>query len=173
MRGSHRLAEGRYTDTVRLLHPIRKILHRFGGSNAQRDAVARTLLEAAIRSGESALAVALVSERIALKESIPYNRRQRDRIAPSTPSAGAPVAAAVRPSPHTKETRLMAGKAVISLTTGLEDTEKVTVAFLVAVGAADAGRPTLMFLTKEAVRLALDGVAVGVAATAARHFPIS
>lgn len=57
----------------------------------------------------------------------------------------------------------MPGKAVISLTTGLEDTEKVTVAFLVAVGAAEAGRPTLMFLTKEAVRLALDGVAVGVA----------
>lgn len=57
----------------------------------------------------------------------------------------------------------MAGKAVISLTTGLEDTEKVTVALLVAVGAAETGRPTLMFLTKEAVRLALDGVAVGVA----------
>jgi predicted peroxiredoxin len=56
----------------------------------------------------------------------------------------------------------MASKAVISLTTGLEDTEKVTVAFLVAVGAAESGRPTLMFLTKEAVRLALDGVAVGV-----------
>ena len=56
----------------------------------------------------------------------------------------------------------MAGKAVISLSTGLEDTEKVTVAFLVAVGAAESGRPTLMFLTKEAVRLALDGVAVGV-----------
>jgi predicted peroxiredoxin len=57
----------------------------------------------------------------------------------------------------------MAGKAVISLSTGLEDTEKVTVAFLVAVGAAETGRPTLMFLTKEAVRLALDGAAVGVA----------
>lgn len=57
----------------------------------------------------------------------------------------------------------MAGKAVISLCTGLEDAEKVTVAFLVAVGAAETGRPTLMFLTKEAVRLALQGVAVGVA----------
>jgi predicted peroxiredoxin len=57
----------------------------------------------------------------------------------------------------------MTGKAVISLTTGLEDSEKVTVAFLVAVGAAESGRPTLMFLTKEAVRLALDGVAIGVA----------
>src|SRR5438046_10437391 len=57
----------------------------------------------------------------------------------------------------------MAGKAVISLTTGLEDPEKVTVAFLVAVGAAEAGRPTLMFQAKEAVRLALAGAAVGVA----------
>jgi predicted peroxiredoxin len=57
----------------------------------------------------------------------------------------------------------MAGKAVISLTTGLEDPEKVTVAFLVAVGAAESGRPTLMFQAKEAVRLAVDGVAAGVA----------
>lgn len=57
----------------------------------------------------------------------------------------------------------MTNKAVISLTTGLEDAERVTVAFLVAVGAAESGRPTLMFLTKEAVRVALDGTAVGVA----------
>jgi predicted peroxiredoxin len=57
----------------------------------------------------------------------------------------------------------MPGKAVISLTTGLEDPEKVMIAYLVAVGAAESGRPTLMFLTKEAVRLALTGTAVGVA----------
>src|SRR6186997_1390224 len=62
-----------------------------------------------------------------------------------------------------REEPAMAVKAVISLSTGLEDAEKVTVAFLVAVGAAESGRPTLMFLTKEAVRLALDGVAVGTA----------
>ena len=31
-------------------------------------------------------------------------------------------------------------KAAISLTTGLEDAEKVTVAFLVAVGAAESGQ---------------------------------
>ena len=55
----------------------------------------------------------------------------------------------------------MSQKAVISLATGMEDPEKVMVAFLVAVGAAEQGRPTLMFLTKEAVRLALDGIAVG------------
>jgi predicted peroxiredoxin len=57
----------------------------------------------------------------------------------------------------------MADKAVVSLITGMEDPERVTVAFLVAIGAAEQGRPTLMFLTKDAVRLALPGVAVGVA----------
>jgi len=54
-------------------------------------------------------------------------------------------------------------RVAISLTTGLEDPEKVTVALLVAVGAAEGGRDTLMFLTKEAVRLATEGVALGVA----------
>ena len=57
----------------------------------------------------------------------------------------------------------MSNKAVVSLTTGLEDAEQVTVALLVAVGAAESGRPTLMFLAKEAVRLATTGVAGGVA----------
>ena len=57
----------------------------------------------------------------------------------------------------------MPGKAVISLTTGMEDPEQVTVAFLVAVGAAESGRPVLMFLAKEAVRLATAGIATGVA----------
>ena len=55
------------------------------------------------------------------------------------------------------------GKAAISLSTGLEDAERVTVAFLMAVGAAEQGRPTMMFLAKEAVRLAVPGVAVGTA----------
>jgi predicted peroxiredoxin len=57
----------------------------------------------------------------------------------------------------------MSSKAVISLATGMEDPEKVTVAFLVAVGAAETGRQTLMFLTKEAVRIALAGTAIGTA----------
>ena len=55
------------------------------------------------------------------------------------------------------------GKAVVSLTTGLEDPEKVMIAFLTAVAAAESGRPTLMFLTKEAVRLAVPGVGLGTA----------
>jgi len=57
----------------------------------------------------------------------------------------------------------VANKAVVSLATGMEDAETVTVAMLVAVGAAETGRETLVFLTKEAVRLALPGTAVGVA----------
>ncbi|WP_121253420.1 peroxiredoxin [Nocardioides ferulae] len=64
-----------------------------------------------------------------------------------------------------------AGKAVVSLATGLEDAEKVTVALLVAVGAAESGRPTLMFLTKEAVRLAVVGVAVGTACEGCPSIP--
>jgi hypothetical protein len=43
----------------------------------------------------------------------------------------------------------MAGEAVIRLTTGHDDPEKVTVAFLVAVGAAESGRPTLMSSPKK------------------------
>jgi predicted peroxiredoxin len=54
-------------------------------------------------------------------------------------------------------------RAAISLTTGLEDPEKVTVALLMAVGAVETGRECLMFVTKEAVRLATEGVAVGIA----------
>lgn len=65
----------------------------------------------------------------------------------------------------------MSGKAAISLTTGLEDAETVTVAFLVAVGAAESGRPTAMFLTKEAVRLVLRGVAVGTACEGCPSLP--
>jgi predicted peroxiredoxin len=65
----------------------------------------------------------------------------------------------------------VANKAVVSLITGMEDPEKVMVAFLVAVGAAEQGRPTLMFLTKEAVRLATEGVAVGVACNTCPPLP--
>ena len=58
----------------------------------------------------------------------------------------------------------MAGeKAIINLATGLEDPERVITAFLVAGAAVEQGKQVTMFLTKEAVRLALPGHAVGVA----------
>ena len=59
--------------------------------------------------------------------------------------------------------RRMPNKVLINLATGLEDSERVTVAFLVAGAALERGRGVAMFLTKEAVRLALPGHAVGVA----------
>src|SRR5918911_3696951 len=54
-------------------------------------------------------------------------------------------------------------KVVINLATGMEDQERVIVAFLVGNAALEQGRQVAMFLTKEAVRLTLPGVATGVA----------
>jgi predicted peroxiredoxin len=56
-----------------------------------------------------------------------------------------------------------AAKVVVNLATGLEDAERVMIAFLIAGAAVAQGKPTVMFLTKDAVRLALPGVAQGVA----------
>lgn len=57
----------------------------------------------------------------------------------------------------------MAEKLLINLATGLEDAERVTVAFLVAGAALERGNHVAMFLTKEAVRLAVPGHAEAVA----------
>ena len=54
-------------------------------------------------------------------------------------------------------------KVVVNLATGLDDAERVTVAFLVAGAALEKGRQVAMFLTKEAVRLGLPGYAEAVA----------
>jgi tetratricopeptide (TPR) repeat protein len=63
---------GRYERVLDDLLPIRTRIHEFGGSHAQRDAVERTLLEAAIRAGRADLASALVSERLAVRECNTY-----------------------------------------------------------------------------------------------------
>ena len=52
-------------------------------------------------------------------------------------------------------------KVVVNLATGLEDAERVMIAFLVGTAALDAGKQVAMFLTKDAVKLALPGVAAG------------
>jgi predicted peroxiredoxin len=54
------------------------------------------------------------------------------------------------------------GKVVINLTTGHEDADKVTVAFLVATAALAKEKRVVMFLSKEAVRLGLPGYAEAV-----------
>ncbi len=53
------------------------------------------------------------------------------------------------------------GKVVVNLATGMEDAERVTVAFLVSTAALEQGKQVAIWLTKEAVRLALPGEAKG------------
>lgn len=62
-------------------------------------------------------------------------------------------------------------KVVINLATGLEDAERVTVAFLVATAAVARGKKVVMFLTKEAVRIGLPGGAEGVACDGCPSLP--
>jgi predicted peroxiredoxin len=57
----------------------------------------------------------------------------------------------------------MPDKVLVNLATGLEDAERVMVAFLVAGAALDRGQQAAIWCTKEAVRLGLPGHAVGAA----------
>ncbi len=66
--------DGNYGETVRQLRGVRNIAHRFGGSHAQRDVLDLTLIEAALRSGQHALAHALCAERAAVKPHSPLAR---------------------------------------------------------------------------------------------------
>jgi predicted peroxiredoxin len=54
-------------------------------------------------------------------------------------------------------------KVVVNLATGMEDAERVMIAFLVAGAAVEQGKQVTMFLTKDAIKLALPGHAEGVA----------
>ena len=71
--------EQRYVDAIDELMPIRRVLNHFGGSHAQRDALQRTLLESAIRSGRYELARFLASERLGVRDNGVYNWTQRAR----------------------------------------------------------------------------------------------
>jgi predicted peroxiredoxin len=55
----------------------------------------------------------------------------------------------------------VAAKVLVNLATGMEDPERVTVAFLVATAALDRGKSVVIWATKDAVRLALPGEAKG------------
>jgi hypothetical protein len=57
-----------------MLRPARNIANRFGGSHAQRDIIDLTLIEAALRSGDEALAHALAAERDAMRHESPLTR---------------------------------------------------------------------------------------------------
>jgi len=65
---------GDYAEAIRLLRPIRSIAHRLGGSHAQRDVLDLTLIEAALRSGDRPLSMALANERLANRPESPLSR---------------------------------------------------------------------------------------------------
>ncbi|MBK8738336.1 MAG: tetratricopeptide repeat protein [Betaproteobacteria bacterium] len=66
---------GDYPETVSRLRAVREIAHRFGGSHAQRDVLDLTLIEAALRSGQAALATALCAERLENRPESPLSRQ--------------------------------------------------------------------------------------------------
>jgi len=70
---------GDHASAIDLLLPVRYRAHAFGGSHAQRDIVHRTLLEAAIRSGDRSLAVSLSAERSSLRPDCPFTAQQARR----------------------------------------------------------------------------------------------
>jgi hypothetical protein len=80
-------ADGDYAETIRLLRPVRNIANRFGGSHAQRDLLDLTLLEAALRSGQTPLAMALAAERIETKPTSPSARLFVERATASSTKA--------------------------------------------------------------------------------------
>ena len=88
--------EGRYDDVVEHLLPIRYVVNRFGGSHAQRDAVQRTLLEAALRSGREDLARALLSERLGINPFSPYAWLKQAELSDAVGEAAAAAAARSR-----------------------------------------------------------------------------
>ena len=56
----------------------------------------------------------------------------------------------------------MADKVLVNLATGMEDGERVLVAFLVATAAVAQGKQVVVWTTKDAVRLGLPGEMSGV-----------
>ncbi|MFD5322664.1 tetratricopeptide repeat protein [Streptomyces sp. NPDC127092] len=78
---------------VALLWPLRRRLHEIGGSHAQRDALQKTLLDAALRSGRHDMARVLISERTALRPHSPYNWLSTARLAEALGDAARAAAA--------------------------------------------------------------------------------
>jgi hypothetical protein len=85
------LADRDFGAAVDLLLPVRGIAMRFGGSNAQRDVLSLTLLEAALGARSATVARGLASERTRLR---PTNPRGWTHAARALDLAGDEVQAA-------------------------------------------------------------------------------
>ena len=79
-RALHAYGIGDFAAAVDLLAPVKAIAARAGGSHAQRDLLAQTLVAAAERAGQTALARALLNERLALKPLSGLNRSWLARL---------------------------------------------------------------------------------------------
>ncbi|MEQ9639290.1 MAG: tetratricopeptide repeat protein [Alphaproteobacteria bacterium] len=73
VRAFHAFGRGDYATTVAELLPIRPYAGKFGGSHAQRDVLSLTLIEAALRDGQTSLARGLAAERTTVKPGNPFN----------------------------------------------------------------------------------------------------
>lgn len=87
VRAIEAFGRGAYGEVVDLLLPVRYRASLFGGSNAQRDIIHRTLIEAALRSSQRSLATALTNERLSLKPNCPYSKGLTRRAAPQQAAA--------------------------------------------------------------------------------------
>jgi hypothetical protein len=65
---------GDYGRAVALLSAVRPVAHRFGGSHAQRDVIELTLIEAALRGGQTDLAAPLTAERAKARPDSPLSQ---------------------------------------------------------------------------------------------------
>jgi hypothetical protein len=99
---------GEYDSVITDLLPIRTRVHTFGGSHAQRDAVERTLLEAAIRADRLDLASALVSERLSVRECNTYAWSKRAWLSDLTGDKNAAASAQARTDELINQIRLAA-----------------------------------------------------------------
>lgn len=78
-RGIVAFGRGDYASAIDLIEPVRDIAHRFGGSHAQRDLITLTLIEAALRNGDSRRARHFIAERLVHKPGGRWGRRLDDR----------------------------------------------------------------------------------------------
>lgn len=77
--GLKAFGDGDYAGCIRAIHPVISIASRFGGSHAQRDLLDLTVMEAALRLPDAALARAIGAERRTLKPDSPHARSLLDR----------------------------------------------------------------------------------------------
>jgi hypothetical protein len=77
--GLKAFGEGDYAGCIAAIQPVIPIANRFGGSHAQRDLLDLTVMEAALRLPDPALARALSAERHAMKPASPHARSMFER----------------------------------------------------------------------------------------------